>query len=55
MVRQLYWIEEKYKILFSGTALSIKVKLHNYDLVEKRNVRFKFQPDRPHGLTTRII
>ena len=42
----------KEKILnnvYSGTAPSFNVKLHNYDQADMWNVRFKFQPDRSQG------
>ena len=50
MVWQRYWIEGKIlNNVDSGTATSINVKLHKFDLTDMVNVRFKFQPDRPHG------
>ena len=57
MVWQPYWIERKsfLKHPFSLTALSIDVKLHNYDLVLMGNIYFKLQPDWTHGLAARII
>ena len=44
-----------FKNHFFWTASSIDVKLRKNDLVLKRNIGFKFQPDRTHGLAVRII
>ena len=55
MVWQPYWIEEKIlNNVYSGTAASFNVKLHNYDPADMWNVRFKFAPNRPQGLAARI-
>ena len=51
IVWQPYWIEGKIlNNVYFGTAASIDVKLHNYDIADMGNVRFKFQLDQPHGL-----
>ena len=56
MMEQSCWIEGEILInVYSGTAVSIYVKLQNYYLAHMWNIFFKFQPDRPHGLAARII
>jgi len=55
-MEQPCWIEGEILInVYSGTAVSIYVKLQNYYLAHMWNIVLKFQPDRPHILAARII